>query len=197
MTTLIFATANANKVKEIKAFFADTPFNVQSLLDFPEIPEAPEPYETFHENAASKAQFVHPYTGGVVISDDSGLVVDALGGRPGVFSKRYSTEGTAASNNQKLLGEMKDKTERSARFQCVMAIFDGSSTEYIEGCCEGHIALELCGTGGFGYDPLFLPSEYVGRSMAELSMPEKNEISHRGRALQQLKRQLTAQYSNS
>lgn len=197
MTTLVFATANAHKVTEIKAFFADTPFVVQSLLDFPEIPEAPEPYDTFHENAASKAQFVHPYTGGVVISDDSGLVVDALDGRPGVFSKRYSPEGTAESNNQKLLDEMKDKTERSARFQCVLAIFDGATTRYIEGNCEGNIALNLSGAGGFGYDPLFLPTDHVGRSMAELSMAEKNEISHRGRALQKLKVQLMAQYSNS
>ena len=197
MKTLIFATANANKVDEIKAFFSDTPYTIQSLLDFPEIPEAPEPFETFHENANSKAQFVHPYTNGIVIADDSGLVVDALDGRPGVFSKRYSTEATSESNNLKLLGEMDDHNNRRARFMCVFAIFDGTNTEYIEGTCEGDIARENTGSGGFGYDPIFLPKEYTGRSMAELSMTEKNEVSHRGRALQQFKRWLLNQYNNS
>ena len=96
MSRLIFATSNPHKVDEITQFFSDTPYEVQSLLDFKEIPEAPEPFDTFHENAASKAHFVHPYTGGMVIADDSGLVVDALNGRPGVFSKRYSTDATAA-----------------------------------------------------------------------------------------------------
>lgn len=190
MPRLIFATSNPHKVDEIIQFFSDTPYEVQSLLDFPDIPEAPEPYDTFHDNAASKAHFVYPYTGGMVIADDSGLVVDALDGRPGVFSKRYSTEATAQSNNAKLLNEMLSHTERSARFKCVLAIFDGKSTEYIEGTCEGSIGIDLCGEGGFGYDPLFLPEEFAGKSMAELTMDEKNTISHRGRALQQLKRWL-------
>lgn len=190
MPRLIFATSNPHKVEEIADFFADTPYEVQSLLDFPKIPEAPEPYDTFHENAASKAQFVHPYTGGMVIADDSGLVVDALDGRPGVFSKRFSIEGTAESNNAKLLLEMNQQTERSARFMCVFAIYNGSTTEYIKGSCEGKIGKTLRGQGGFGYDPIFLPEEYPGRSMAELTMTEKNTISHRGRALQQFKRWL-------
>ena len=191
MSRLIFATSNSHKVEEIKQFFSDTSYEVQSLLDFPNIPEAPEPYDTFHENAASKAHFVHPYTGGMVIADDSGLVVDILDGRPGVFSKRYSKEGTAQSNNAKLLSEMNDKKERSARFKCVFAIFDGQSTEYIEGTCEGDINTTLSGKGGFGYDPLFLPKAFPGKSMAELTMDEKNTISHRGRTLQQFKRWLT------
>ena len=190
MRRLIFATSNPHKVEEIVNFFSDTPFEVQSLLDFPDIPEAPEPYHTFHENAASKAQFVYPYTGGMVIADDSGLVVDALNGRPGVFSKRYSKEGTAESNNSKLLLEMKNQMDRSARFMCVFAIYNGYTTQYIEGSCEGQIGTELKGHGGFGYDPLFLPKEYPGKSMAELTMAEKNSISHRGRALQLFKRWL-------
>ena len=190
MSRLIFATSNPHKVEEITQFFSDTPYEIQSLLDFPTIPEAPEPYDTFQDNAASKAHFVYPYTGGMVIADDSGLVVDALNGRPGVFSKRYSVEATAQSNNAKLLDEMSQHTARSARFKCVLAIFDGQTTEYIEGACEGSIGTELCGEGGFGYDPLFLPEEFPGRSMADLTMNEKNTISHRGRALQQLKRWL-------
>lgn len=197
MKTLIFATSNAHKVEEIKAFFSDTPYTIQSLLDFPHIPEAPEPFDTFHQNAASKAHFVRPYTTGIVVADDSGLVVDALDGRPGVFSKRYSEEGTAESNNVKLLGELKTHNNRSARFMCVFAIFDGNTTHYIEGKCEGSIAREHTGSGGFGYDPIFLPKEYSGKSMAELSMTEKNEISHRGRALQQFKQWLLNQNSSS
>ena len=196
MSRLIFATSNPHKVEEITQFFSDTPYEIQSLLDFPNIPEAPEPYETFHENAASKAHFVHPYTGGIVVADDSGLVVDALDGRPGVFSKRYSTLGTAQSNNAKLLDEMNSHTNRTARFKCVFAIFDGETTEYIEGSCEGDIGTVLCGDGGFGYDPLFLPKEFPGKSMAELTMDEKNTISHRGRTLQQFKRWLTDPSNN-
>ena len=187
MPRLIFATSNAHKVEEIKAFFADTKFEVQSLLDFTEIPEAPEPYDTFRQNAASKAHFVHAYTGGMVVADDSGLVVDSLNGRPGVFSKRYSSEGTAESNNAKLLLEMSKHDQRSARFACIFAIFDGETTQYIEGLCEGNIARDATGNGGFGYDPLFLPDAFPGKSMAELTMTEKNTISHRGLALQQLK----------
>lgn len=194
MTTLIFATSNAHKVDEIKAFFADTPFTVQSLLDFPDIPEAPEPFETFHQNAESKAKFVQQYTHGMVIADDSGLVVDALDGQPGVFSKRYSQEGTAEANNAKLLSNMQDVSNRTARFVCVFAIVDQEGTQYIEGICEGSIATEYSGHGGFGYDPIFLPREFVGRSMAELSMAEKNSISHRGRALQQFKRFLLKEF---
>ena len=157
MSRLIFATSNPHKVEEIVQFFSDTSFQVQSLLDFPDIPEAPEPYDTFHENAAAKAHFVHPYTGGMVIADDSGLVVDALGGRPGVFSKRYSEEATAESNNAKLLGEMDSHTERSARFKCVFAIFNGDTTEYIEGCCRrqhwdwSYVATEDLGTIHYFY----------------------------------------------
>ena len=187
MTKLIFATSNAHKVDEIKAFFSDLPVEVQSLLDYPEIPEAPEPFDTFHENAASKAKFVHPYTGGIVVADDSGLLVDALNGRPGVHSKRYSIEGTSEGNNHKLLAELSTQTDRTARFKCVLAIFNGESMEYIEGVCEGSIGTERIGAGGFGYDPIFLPIDFSGKSMAELSMNEKNSISHRGRALQQLK----------
>ncbi len=188
MTTLIFATSNAHKVEEIKAFFADTPYTIQSLLDFPDIPEAPEPFDTFHQNAESKAKFVQQYTNGMVIADDSGLVVDALNGQPGVFSKRYSNEGTAEANNVKLLSNMKGLSNRTARFVCVFAIVDQKGTQYIEGVCEGNIATEYSGQGGFGYDPIFLPTDFIGRSMAELSMAEKNSISHRGRALQQFKK---------
>lgn len=187
MHTLIFATSNPNKVKEIKAFFADMDVSIQSLLDYPDIPEAPEPYETFHENALGKASFLQQYMSGIIISDDSGLEVEHLNGRPGVHSKRYSPEGTAETNNSLLLHEMSGVANRSARFICVMAILNESEHHFIEGICSGTIDTQLRGTEGFGYDPLFLPDAYPGRSMAEISMTEKNAISHRGRALQGVK----------
>ena len=191
MYNLLFATSNAHKVEEIKQFFAESPVNIVSLLDYPDIPEAPEPFETFEENAEAKATFIFQRTGVTVISDDSGLEVEALHGRPGVFSKRYSAEGTAEANNEKLLREMENQDNRSAQFVCVLAIHTGEETRFIRGVCKGSIADRLSGKGGFGYDPLFLPDEYPGRSMADLSMAEKNLISHRGRALEQLKQQLS------
>ena len=187
MQTLTFATGNPNKVKEIKAFFSDLPITIQSLLDFPHLPEAPEPYETFEENALNKAQYLHPHTGGLVIADDSGLEVDSLNGRPGVRSKRYSKEGTAEANNSKLLLEMSNVQERGARFRCVLALYDGENQQYIYGNCEGQISQNISGSKGFGYDPIFLPENMDGQSMAEITMEEKNRISHRGRALQALK----------
>ena len=187
MRTLIFATSNPNKVKEIKAFFADMDVSIQSLLDYPNIPEAPEPYDTFHENALSKAQFLQQYMSGIIIADDSGLEVDHLNGRPGVHSKRYSPEATAEANNALLLRELDGVSNRSARFICVMAILTESEHHFIEGICSGSIDTVLRGAEGFGYDPLFLPEAYPGRSMAEVTMTEKNAISHRGRALQGVK----------
>lgn len=187
MQTLIFATSNPNKVKEIKAFFGDMDVSIQSLLDYPEIPEAPEPYDTFHENALGKATFLRQYMSGIIIADDSGLEVEHLNGRPGVHSKRYSPEATAEANNALLLNEMNGASNRSARFICVMAILNESEHHFIEGICSGTIDTALRGNEGFGYDPLFLPEAYPGRSMAEVSMTEKNAISHRGRALQGVK----------
>lgn len=182
MKKLIFATSNPNKVKEIRSFFAEMNIQIESLLDYPDIPEAPEPYHTFRENALGKAQYLQQFMSGIIIADDSGLEVEHLNGRPGVHSKRYSPEGTAEANNALLLEEMKGSTNRAARFICVMAIVEGEVHHFIEGVCEGQIGDTLSGSEGFGYDPLFFPNEYPGRSMAEVSMSEKNAISHRGLA---------------
>lgn len=183
---LLLATNNAHKVEEIRAILADSDLEISTLLDWPELPEPPEDEPTFEGNALSKARFIHDRTGLPVLADDSGLEVDALGGAPGVHSKRFSPEATGPANNALLLARLRGVTERQARFRCVLAYVDGEVARTVDGRCEGRIAESPRGEHGFGYDPLFLPNEAPGRSMAELSMAEKNAISHRGRAFQRL-----------
>ena len=163
-----------------------------------QIGEFPEPVEdgtTFLENARIKARSAFENTGLASMADDSGIVVDALGGAPGIFSSRYAGEECDnAANNAKLLAELEGVEDRTARFTCDIVSIDEDCTELtaVESV-EGSIDLYLHGDGGFGYDPLFLPDKYGGsRSMAELTMEEKNAISHRGRALRKLKEQLVA-----
>lgn len=182
---IILASQNQHKIEEINAM-VPSGISIIGLDAFPEIPEPPETQDTFHGNAEQKARFVHDYTGGLVIADDSGLEVLALDNRPGVYSKRYSEEATAIANNKKLLGELQDKMDRRAQFRCVFAIFDGHQTRFVEGICKGKIATQTSGSKGFGYDPLFIPDAHPDRTMAELSMSQKNKISHRGLALQEL-----------
>ena len=150
------------------------------------LPEPPETGETFRENALEKARFVYAATGEACLADDSGLEVDALGGRPGVYSKRYSPEGTDAANNVRLLAELGGRTDRNARYRAVIALVGPDGETVSEGACEGKIGFSPRGTGGFGYDPLFLPAEAPSRAMAELTAGEKDAISHRGRALRAL-----------
>lgn len=185
---IIFASQNQHKIEEINAMLPPD-ISILGLDAFPDIPEPPETKHTFHGNAEQKARFVHQYTGGLVIADDSGLEVLALDNHPGVYSKRYSKEGTAQANNEKLLRELKDKNDRRAQFRCVFAIFDGKNTSFVEGSCKGTIAEKPSGSKGFGYDPLFIPNAHPNRTMAEISLQEKNKISHRGLALQELLRQ--------
>lgn len=183
---VILATWNAHKVDEIREILADAPFTVVCLADLPPIPEAPETGDTFADNALQKARFVAERTEGVVVADDSGLEVDALGGAPGVHSKRFTPEATHESNNKHLLERLQGVTDRSARFRCCIAVVHGTAFRTAHGACEGTILEAPRGDGGFGYDPLFAPAELPGRSMAEASAAEKNAISHRGRAFQQL-----------
>lgn len=183
---LILATKNENKIHEIKNMLDGLGIEVCSLFNYPEIPDIIEDGKTFIENALKKARTVHEITGELALADDSGLVVDALDGAPGVYSSSYAgREKDYSANNQKLLEEMKDVPDgrRNAVFVCVMALVGQGGEEYIvEGRCEGRINRSLKGEYGFGYDPLFyLPDK--GKTMAELSMDEKNAISHRGRAL--------------
>lgn len=186
---LILATKNENKVKELRAMLDGLDVKVFSLFDYPEIPEIIEDGKSFEENALKKARVVREITGEWALADDSGLVVYALKGAPGIYSSRYAgREKDYAANNKKLLKEMVDIPDerRKAAFVCVMALVSPEGRERIvEGRCEGVIGHELKGEKGFGYDPLFLIPE-KGRTMAQLPMDEKNRISHRGRALAQI-----------
>ena len=188
---LLLATHNAHKVDEIRAILsaagtAMAGVEVVGLDAFPDIPEAPEDHETFVENALQKARFVFARAGIACVADDSGLVVDALGGAPGVRSKRYTVEATAETNNAKLLRELAGQRDRRARFRCVLALVTADGEWTASGTCEGRIGMSPAGGGGFGYDPLFLPDDADGLTMAQMSAAAKNEISHRGRAFVQL-----------
>jgi XTP/dITP diphosphohydrolase len=187
VTTLIVGTRNPGKVREITRLLAPHGVEVQSLLDHPELPDAVEDADTFEGNALIKARYIVEQLGSPAIADDSGLVVDALGGRPGVHSARYGGPGCSQTDkNALLLGELAGTPDdaRTARFMCVLVAVhpDGRDPRIAEGTCEGHILHTARGDGGFGYDPLFAPAEAPGQSMAELAPEHKNRISHRGRA---------------
>ena len=186
MTKLLFATTSKHKASEVRAILSGEGIELFTLSDFPELPEPPETGETFPENALQKARFCYERTGLLCVADDSGIEVDALGGAPGVYSKRFSPEQTDEANNRLLLQKLATTTSRTARYRCAMALVGEHGEQVAEGACEGTIAHDERGTGGFGYDPLFLPTEYPGRTMAQVSDEEKNAISHRGHAFRQL-----------
>jgi len=185
------ASRNAGKLRELAALLADSRVKLLSLADFPLLPEIPEEGATFVENAAAKALAVARLTGHPALADDSGLMVDALGGAPGVFSARYAQDRTAprppadADNWGKLLDELKDVPweARGARFVCELALAtpDGRLLR-ARGECAGVIAFAPQGDTGFGYDPVFWVPEY-GATMAQLGPEIKNKISHRAKAL--------------
>ena len=182
---LVFATNNKHKIREITDLLDDN-FRILGLADLNITEDIPEEAETLEENALFKARYVHERSGLNVFADDTGLEVTALGGAPGVYSARYAGEGKSFDDNiEKLLGAMQGVDERSARFRTVIAlILDGS--EYLfEGTVEGEITRERRGTGGFGYDPVFLASSH-DRTFAEIPLSEKNTISHRARAMRKL-----------
>ncbi|WP_175990842.1 XTP/dITP diphosphatase [Bacillus sp. Marseille-Q1617] len=192
--SVIIATKNKGKAKEFQNMFAPYGYEVQTLLDLPHIEDVEETGTTFEENAILKAETVAKELGVLVIADDSGLAIDALDGRPGVYSARYAGEEKSdEANIDKVLGELKDvpNGDRSARFHCVLAIAGPEvETRTVNGTCEGQILQERRGTNGFGYDPIFfVPS--LGKSMAELSPEEKSSISHRGSALKKLGAMIT------
>lgn len=189
---LLFATHNPHKAEEVRAILSGHPVRVHTLSDRNFHDEVPETGDTFEANALQKARFIHARFGCPVVADDSGLEVDALGGAPGVHSKRFSAECTDTSNNALLLEKLAGITSRNARFRCVVALVGWGSDLVVEGTCEGSIATEGRGEGGFGYDPLFLPDDVQARSMAEMTADEKNAISHRGRAFRALSEALSA-----
>jgi len=186
---IVIASKNTGKIKEIKSIYP-APANVKWLTfkDFKDFPDTNEEGSSFIENARIKARTISLYTGKITLADDSGLEVDFLEGRPGVRSSRYSGENsTDKQNRDKLLEEMKEVKEisrRTARFVCYMVLHDPEKGILFEtrGICEGFIGFEEKGSGGFGYDCIFIPSGY-NKTMAQLTQAEKNNISHRGEAL--------------
>jgi XTP/dITP diphosphohydrolase len=184
----IIASTNKKKIREIREILTQLGIELLTMDDVPDLEEPDETGSTFAENARIKARAVSEVTGLPTVADDSGLEVDALGGRPGVYSRRYSEDGTDASNNAKLLAELQGISRRSARFRCAIVWIDGEEEQLFDGTCEGAILHAPRGENGFGYDPLFAPDGMGGRTMAELTPAEKNAISHRGRALEGLKR---------
>lgn len=190
MKQLIVATKNNGKADEFKTFFDAFPIKVVSLLDLPEaVPDIDETGLTFEANAAIKAEEIADRMQTPVLADDSGLMIDALNGRPGVFSARYAGEPTNDEKNRmKVLEELKGVTteKRGARFVCVLAIAaPQQETVFYNGICDGSITWEPKGENGFGYDPIFTPEGYR-QTMAELDPPVKNTISHRSRAFKHL-----------
>lgn len=187
---VVIATRNPGKFREIKDVLSSLPLKFLSLEDFPDLPEVVEDGATFAENARKKARMIADFTSRLAIADDSGLVVDALQGRPGVFSSRYAGENASDRERcQKLLEEMASIPEgkRQARFVCAMAVaLPRGRMEVVEGECRGQVTSAPRGKRGFGYDPIFFVPQF-GKTMAELEPEEKNRISHRGRALERLK----------
>jgi XTP/dITP diphosphohydrolase len=190
MKRVIIATKNRGKAKEFQQMFSPFGFEVLTLLDMLEIEDVEETGTTFEENAILKAEEVANRLNTLVIADDSGLTIDALAGRPGVYSARYAGEQkNDEANIDKVLTELDgvEDEKRTARFYCVLAIAGPNcKTETVTGSCEGAILTERRGTNGFGYDPIFYVPSF-DRTMAELSPEEKSSISHRGNALKKLR----------
>lgn len=184
VTTLVIATKNKGKTAEIRNLLKDFPVNIMNIADFGPIPPVEENGTTFDENAYKKASFTSRVLGFPALADDSGLIVDALGGAPGVYSARYA--GEEASDDErcaKLLQEMEGKTDRKAAFECVISIAvpTGPALTY-EARCEGLIVEKPAGSNGFGYDPIFYYPP-LNKTFAELTIEEKSKVSHRGKAL--------------
>ncbi len=190
MNKIIFATSNEGKMDEIRAILKNLDLELLSLKDAGLNPDIEENGTTFEENAIIKARIVSELTGEVVLADDSGIEVDYLDKAPGVYSARFLGVDTPYSvKNQYIIDQLKDVTgeARSARFVCVIACaFPNGDVITKRGTVEGYIADRICGTNGFGYDPIFYVPEYKCTT-AEMSPEQKNEISHRGKALRAMK----------
>lgn len=188
-STLVLATRNSGKIQEIKAMIADLPFEVWSIQDFPGCPESEEPYDSYQENALDKAKVVGDFCQTWVLADDSGLEIDALDGAPGVLSARYAgPRATYQDNCEKVLREMADVPidRRQAQFYCCMVLYHPSGKRFQSlGTLPGLINTTAMGQKGFGYDPIFFLPEQ-NRTLAQLSLAEKNRISHRTKALQDM-----------
>lgn len=182
---IVFATNNPHKLQELRRIAGDS-WNILSLEDIGCHEDIPETADTLEGNAELKARFVKEKYGYDCFADDTGLMVDALGGAPGVYSARYAGPGHDSQANMKLLLEnMSGKSDRAARFRTVIALLQGDNLHLFEGIVEGEITLEPSGCAGFGYDPVFKPAE-SNVTFAEMDADAKNAISHRGRATAKL-----------
>ncbi|MBY0349090.1 MAG: RdgB/HAM1 family non-canonical purine NTP pyrophosphatase [Hydrotalea flava] len=185
MQTLLFATNNQHKVEEIQKVLP-APYLVMSLLEADITIEIEEPYDTLEENAHKKAHTIFEMTRKNCFSEDTGLEVDSLEGAPGVKSARYAgIERDYKKNNEKLLQELANKNDRTARFRTVICLIMDNHVHYFEGICEGTIALAPKGIQGFGYDPIFIPKG-SNHSFAEMNIAEKNKFSHRKKAIDKM-----------
>jgi XTP/dITP diphosphohydrolase len=182
---LVFASSNQNKVAEIQKLIGNK-IKLLSLKDINCTEEIAETGKTFHENALIKARYIFDNFKYNCFGDDSGLEVEALNNAPGVYSARYAGEPkNDANNTQKLLKELASKNNRNACFKTVIALIIDGKEQFFEGEIKGRIALQPIGDGGFGYDPVFIPNGY-GRTFAQMSLDEKNSISHRAIAVREL-----------
>jgi XTP/dITP diphosphohydrolase len=189
---IVLASNNAGKLREFGELLAPLGFDVRPQREF-NIPEAEEPHPTFVENALAKARHASALTGLPALADDSGICADALGGAPGVLSARYAGEPKSdARNNEKLIADLAGHDDKSAHYYCVLVFVRHANDPQpviAEGRWDGEIVAQPRGEGGFGYDPYFLvPS--LGKTVAELPSEQKNELSHRGKALRELIRKL-------
>ncbi len=192
---IIFASQNKGKIKEVKAIFNNSHFEIVSLFDLGNNIDIEETGDTFRDNALLKAQTVYELYKEPVVSDDSGLMIEQLGGRPGVISARYAGEGcTFADNNLKVISELSEFPEpHKAKFVSTAIFYDGSNIIESVGELHGIIIKEQRGTGGFGYDPIFIPDGY-DKTISELDFELKNKISHRAKSFEKLKELLVNKY---
>lgn len=190
---IVFATGNEGKMREIRSILKDLGLEILSMKEAGLNPAIKEDGKTFEENALIKARTVAKYTDAIVLADDSGLEIDYLNKEPGIYSARYMGEDTSYRiKNQNLIDRLEGvpKEKRTARFVCaIAAVLPDGTSMVTRGTVEGSIGYEERGEGGFGYDPIFYLPEY-GKSTAELSAEEKNEVSHRGKALRKMKEEL-------
>jgi len=196
---IVLATRNRDKIREIREVLAAVPVKILTLDDFPEFPEIEETGTTLQENAVLKAVGIARFTSQAALADDSGLEIDALDGAPGVISSRYAGPGCSYDdNNRKLLEALKGipEKERTARFRTVIAVaWNPDEVAAVEGSVEGIITVGKAGHDGFGYDPVFYYPP-AGKTFAEMSLAEKNSVSHRGRALVRARELLTQRLGN-
>jgi len=196
-TELVAATRNRKKLREIKALLKDLPLRITSLADYPLAPRIVENGKTFRENAVKKAMVVARFTGKLSLGEDSGICVDALAGRPGIYSSRFSgRDKSDLKNNLKLLRILEGKplSKRKAHYVCAVALADQDGLIAVrQGQCSGFIGFEFKGSFGFGYDPLFIVPRY-GKTFAQLGPRIKHSISHRFRALKKAKKTLISYF---